>query len=300
MGSLTHAKTYTCTVVATNGLGDSAASSASSSFVAGTVPAAPTFVSLTRGSNSATVAFTPNGSGGSAITGFTATCTSSDGGATQTASGATSPLTVTTLTNAKTYTCAVVATNSTGDSAASTASASFVAATNPSAPTVSGVTLGSNSAIVAFTAGSDGGDTVTAFTATCTSSDGGTTQTTSGATSPVTVTTLTNAKTYTCTVVATNAMGDSSASAVSSAFIAGTVPAAPTFVSLTRGSNSAIVAYTANGNGGTAITSFTTTCTSSDGGTTRTASGRDFAAYRHDVDQRQDVHLLRRGDERVG
>ncbi len=58
----------------------------------------------------------------------------------------------------------MVTTNAVADSPASTASTSFVAADLPSAPTISGVTLGNDSGIVAFTAGSDGGDTVTGFT----------------------------------------------------------------------------------------------------------------------------------------
>ena len=273
VGSLTDGKTYTCTVLATNGIGNSSASSASTSFVAGTVPDAPTLTGVTRGSNSATVAFTANGTGGSAITSFTATCTSSDGGTTRSDPNTTSPITVGSLSNGKTYTCSVVATNGTGDSAASTTSSSFVAATPPSAPSVTGVIPGSNAGVVAFTANSDNGDTAFAFTGTCTSSDGGTTQTASSPSSPVTVGSLTNGKTYTCTVVATNALGNSAASAASSSFVAATVPAAPTLTGVTRGSNSAVVAFTANGNGGNAITGFTATCTSSDGGTTQSAGG---------------------------
>ena len=76
------------------------------------------------------------------------TCTSSDGGTTQSASSATSPVTVASLTNANTYTCTAVATNGFGDSAASTASASFVAATVPDAPDLTTVDLGSNAVII--------------------------------------------------------------------------------------------------------------------------------------------------------
>ena len=72
--------------------------------------------------------------GGRPVTGYTATCVSSNGGITRTATGAASPLTVTALTNGKTYTCTVFATNSEGDSAPSIASASTVPATLPGAP----------------------------------------------------------------------------------------------------------------------------------------------------------------------
>jgi len=273
VGSLSNARTYTCKIIASNSIANSAASAASSAFVAATTPAAPSIGSVTRGDNSALVAFTANGNGGIAITGFTATCTSSDGGATQTVSGASSPLTVGSLTNSKTYTCTAVATNGVGDSAASATSSSFVAATSPPAPSVTGVTLGSNSVTVAFAANGNNGDTITAYSATCTSSDGGATQTVSGASSPISVASLTNNKTYSCTVVATNSFGDSSASAASTSFVAGTVPVAPSVTGVTRGNNTAIVAFTANGSGGSAITGFTATCASSDGGTTQSASG---------------------------
>ena len=89
------------------------------------------------------------------------TCDSSDGGASRTNTGGASPITVGSLTNGKTYTCAVVATNEIGDSDASTASDDFLAAAVPAAPTIDTLTRDDNAAIVAFTPGSDGGDTVT-------------------------------------------------------------------------------------------------------------------------------------------
>ena len=275
VSSLTNGNTYTCTVVATNGLGDSPASSASGSIVAGTVPAAPTLTSATGGSNATVVSFTANGNGGSAITGFTATCTSSDGGTTQSASGASSPITVSSLTNAKTYTCTVVATNAFGDSPASNASSSITGATAPSAPSISNLTQGNLSAIVSFTSNGSGGSAITAFTVTCASSDGGTTQSASGASSPITVGSLTNANTYTCTVTATNAVGTSSASTASSPFVAGvgaSVPAAPTITSITHTSGQVVITFTPGANGGSAITSFTATCIPTTG-TTKTATG---------------------------
>jgi uncharacterized protein (TIGR02145 family) len=86
-------------------------------------PGAPTNPVATVGNAQASVAFTaPTSNGGSAITGYTVT--SSPGGFT--ASGASSPLTVTGLTNGIAYTFTVVATNALGDSVASTASAPVV------------------------------------------------------------------------------------------------------------------------------------------------------------------------------
>ena len=113
------------------------------------------------------------------------------------------------LTNGKTYTCTVVATNSFGTSPASAASASFVVATSPSAPTITGITHTAGSAVVTFTAGATGGSPITSFTVTCTSTNGGTTRSASLTHSPITVTGLTAGKQYTCRVTATNAIGTS-------------------------------------------------------------------------------------------
>jgi len=92
-----------------------------------TVSGAPTSVTATAGNASASVAFTaPASDGGSPITGYTVT--SSPGNFT--ATGATSPINVTGLTNGTAYTFTVVATNAVGNSVASSASA----AVTPAAP----------------------------------------------------------------------------------------------------------------------------------------------------------------------
>lgn len=86
------------------------------------VPDAPVIDALTPGNRQISVAFTPGSDNFGGTSTYTATCTSSDGGASGTASGAESPLVVSGLTNDKTYTCTVKATNSIGDSAESGAS----------------------------------------------------------------------------------------------------------------------------------------------------------------------------------
>ena len=119
---LTNGTPYTFTVVATNAIGNSVASSASTAVTPvapNTVPGPPTSVVATAGNASASVAFVaPTNNGGSAITGYTVT--SSPGGIT--ATGATSPINVTGLTNGTAYTFTVVATNAIGNSVASSAS----------------------------------------------------------------------------------------------------------------------------------------------------------------------------------
>ena len=83
-----------------------------------TAPGAPTIGTATAGSQSATVSFTPPANtGGQALT-YTASCSSS-GQPTRTASGATSPLTVTNLVAGSAYSCSVRAANTQGSSGSS-------------------------------------------------------------------------------------------------------------------------------------------------------------------------------------
>lgn len=88
--------------------------------------------------------------------------------------------------------------------------------------------MANQQATVSFTAPVDnGGSVVTGYTVT--STPGGITAT--GAASPIVVTGLTNGTSYTFTVHATNAVGDSAESTASNAVTpAATVPGAPTNV----------------------------------------------------------------------
>jgi hypothetical protein len=108
-----------CTVTATNSAGSASATSAATATVAGSVPGAPTIGTATAGNAQAAVSFTaPAVTGGPAITSYTAT--SSPGGIT--GSAASSPITVSGLTNGTAYTFTVTATNSIGTGTASAAS----------------------------------------------------------------------------------------------------------------------------------------------------------------------------------
>jgi len=272
---LTNGDSYTFTVTVTTLMGTSPSSSASSAAVPATVPGAPTGVSATRGNAQAAVSFTaPASNGGAAITSYTVTANdlSNNFGGGETASGATSPITVTGLIDGDSYTFTVVATNAVGKGAASSASPPVTPATVPIAPYNLSVTAGNASATVSFTSPStalDGGEPITSFTATATdltnAARGG--QTATGASSPLTVTGLTNGDTYSFTVVATNEVGDSAPSHNTYGVVPSvpaTVPGAPTNVTVSAEDKAAAVYFTApTSDGGATITSYKVTATDS-------------------------------------
>src|SRR5207247_82359 len=130
--------------------------SVSSTFIVGIAPDAPTIGTATRGNASGSVTFTPGSDNGIPITSFTVSCSSTDGDASGSATGSSSPIVVSGLTNGKTYTCTVTAANANGSSFPSGSSNSFVPATVPNAPAVGTATRGNTSVSVAFTPSSDG------------------------------------------------------------------------------------------------------------------------------------------------
>lgn len=238
--------------------------------VANTVPGTPTIGSGTSGNGTASVAFTaPASNGGSVITSYTATCTGS--GASKTASGATSPLLVSGLTNGVAYSCSVKATNALGNSTASgnvsvtpAGTTTGPVVTVPGAPTIGTGTAASASASIAFTApSSTGGAAITGYTASCTG--GGGSRMATGTASPIAVTSLTNGTAYACSVTATNSAGTGSASSTVSV-----TPVASTSsgTSTTAGVMCSYSQSTANPTNGLASTS-AITCTS----TLRTITG---------------------------
>jgi hypothetical protein len=180
-----------------------------------TVPDTPTSVLAITGNTRATITFNvPSSDGGSEITSYTVT--SSPEGII--ASGLSSPIIVSGLTNGTSYTFTVIATNSLGSSTSSSASNAVTPATVPNAPTSITSSYGNTQSTVSFTVPlSNGGSPITSYTVT--SSPGGISA--CGSSSPIIVFGLTNGISYTFTVVATNNLGDSVPSFPSPACTAG-------------------------------------------------------------------------------
>lgn len=171
-------------------------------------PLAPTIGTLTRTSASISVPFTANYNGGSPITGYT--ITSTPGNYTFTGTG--SPITATGMTLGTSYTFTVRATNVYGDSPESISSDSIKYASVPPAPTIGTATVTSTTSVnVTFTAGANGGETITQYTAVALvggiiHGESGTIYQAGSGTIPVTG--LNTGSTYTFKVVASNAMGN--------------------------------------------------------------------------------------------
>jgi hypothetical protein len=198
-----------------------------------------------------------------------------------TATGASSPLTVSGLTNGNTYSCSVVATNSAGSSAASAAVNAIsgdglpAAPTAPGVPTIMSTDYGDGEIYLSVTVSDDGSSAVTGYTASCT--DGTTTFTGTSADSPITISGLINGTAYTCTATATNAIGASAVSAaVTVTPAAPTAPTAPGVPTITRtdyGDGEIYLYVTVSDDGGSTVTGYTASCT--DGSATFTGTSTD-------------------------
>lgn len=212
VSGLTNGTTYSCSIVATNGVGSGPASTPLT-VTPLDVPGAPTIVSgmTSSGGAQAILTFTPPAAnGGSPITSYTATCTSASGSVR--ATGPASPLTVSGLGASVTYTCSVTATNAMGTGPAST-SVTVTGLGLPSAPTIVDAALAGTTAQITFNVpASDGGLPITRYDATCTS--GGSTVTASGPGSPILVAGIASSLVYNCKVTATNGVGTGPASNV--------------------------------------------------------------------------------------
>jgi hypothetical protein len=255
--NLENGQEYTFIVVATNVNGDSDPSDTSDPCTPSTVPNPPTNLVASIGNHQCTTTFdAPLDDGGATIDSYTVYSSPGNFHAT----GTSSPITVTGLTNGTSYVFHILATNLNGNSELSDASNSSIPSTVPNAPTSIVATKGNAQASIAFTlvvgSGNNGGASVTSYTAT--SSPGG--FFTTGSSSPLIVTGLTNGTSYTFQVIATNISGNSVNSLSSNAIVPSTIPNPPTNLIPTFGNQQVSVMLTAPANnGGASIVNYTVT-----------------------------------------
>jgi hypothetical protein len=215
----------TFTVTATNGYGNSLATTASNSITTTSVPQAPTIGTASNPANSpyastgpASLTFSANATGGKSISNYK---WSTDGSTYTALSPAqtSAPLTIPGLNSGQSYTLRLRAVNANGDSIATTASNSVTISTVPQAPTIGAVssnTVNVGRVNVAFSANASGNSPITSFTAT--SNTGGISS--SASSGPIVVTGLTPGATYTFSVRAINANGTSLPSSASGSVVA--------------------------------------------------------------------------------
>ena len=273
VSGLTNGTAYTFTVIATNEIGNSVASSATTPVTPQSAASAPTVITATPGDGQASVAFSGAAANGSTITNYTVQAYDSNGNAVlgATCASSTSPCTVNGLTNGSIYTFKVV-TNSTVYGASSTtasldsiSSNSVMPATVPSAPTNIEVTPGTGKVSVSWTDSVSNGSPVTSYQVQAFDSDGNpVTGATCTANTPDTTcdvsTNLVAGSNYTFKVTAISAAGSSSASSASTAVAVNAVPSVPLSVTAVAGNASATVTWgtPANANG-SAITGYAVT-----------------------------------------
>ena len=226
----------------------------------GTVPSVPQNVAGVIGDSSVAVSWTaPNSNGGTPLTGYTASATAS--GATVTCIGGptSTGCTISSLTNGTAYVISVVASNQAGDSS-SVSIGSFTPITVADAPVLQSAIAGDAHITVTWTAGaSNGGSTVTSFTATA--KVGITTA--SCSTGPTVFTCviggLNNGTTYSVSVTALNGAGTSVPSATRQVTPA-TLPTAPKILTVTPGTGTIALTWAApTSDGGSPITHYTAT-----------------------------------------
>ena len=211
-----------------------------------TEPEAPALIDALGLDKRAVLVFSARGTGGSAITGYTAKCGAFSN------TGEASPISVDGLTNGTEYSCSVIATNEIGDSLPSIA-VPVTPMTVPDAPVLNSAVAGAESAELFFTSGGNGGDPITGFKAYCGQFSA------VGESSPITVNGLTNGNEYSCVVVAINGNGESELSNVE-LVTPESVPDAPALDSITGGDGSATLFFTATFDGGSAITGYKVEC----------------------------------------
>jgi hypothetical protein len=229
-----------------------------------TTPSAPSISAITAADQSLSVAFTAGATGGSSITSYQY---STNGGSTWTAaSGTSSPIVISSLTNGTQYQVALRAVNVVGNGNTSNILAS-IPRTVPNAPTISSIIAGANQGSVAFTQLGNGGSAITDYEYRVNRANSGSWSgwVSAGATmSPLIVANLVNGTAYDVQIRAVNIAGASTESS-SSSVAPFSSPGAPTITGVAAGRGQVAVSFAAGVTGGSTITNYQY---SIDGGTT--------------------------------
>jgi hypothetical protein len=282
VSGLNNGTSYDVSVVATNGAGDSGPVNGAGT--PRTVPATPVSFVVTPNNGGLDLAWATPDSGGSPITGYTATVTPHGGASLPAHSLGAAAVsdTFAGLTNGTLYDVLLVASNVAGDSAPATGSGT--PRTVPGAPTGLTVTPGDGTLGVSWAApSSDGGNAISAYTVSLTPDAGGPTTsftTPNGTTTSHQFTGLSNGTLYDVSVIATNAAGPSSAATASGT--PRTTPSAPTGLTVTAGNGTLDVSWTApSSNGGNAIASYRVSVVPHTGGAPTTFTTPDGTTTAH-------------------
>ena len=117
---------------------------------------------------------------------------------------------------------------------------------------------------VSFVAGAENGSPITSFGVSCVSTNGGVTGGATGTASPIVVANLTTARTYVCSVTATNVDGTSAPTSSTSVIVGS--PAPPRILRLLPFDKGLALPFLAGVGNGSPILSYRARCTSTDGG----------------------------------
>jgi len=255
---LTNGATYSATVTSTNAAGESAAS-LPGSVTPRTTPGAPILQSVTPSNGSALIQWQSLvQNGGAGIDYYTVTAASGGSPIAQCqAAGSDTQCTIDQLTNGTVYSFSVVATNAAGNGVASN-TIDVAPRTTPGTPSVTSVSTGDSQATISWQLNAnDGGASVTSVVVTA--QPGGRTCSRVALANNCTVTGLTNGGTFTFSVVASNAAGQS-APAVSSATEIVVAPSTPVVSSVDASDAGVTVRWSAPvTDGGAPVTAYTAT-----------------------------------------
>ena len=219
-----------------------------------TGPDAPTSVTATSGIGSASLSWTPPNNNGSAITSYTVTVSSSNGGSLGTVGTFIgTSCTVTGLTDGGIYTFSVTATNAAGTSTAGTSNTISLAGL-PGTPNITSTPAGDTQVTVNWSGASSNGSPISGYSIQVFS--GSLINTVTSGSTSVVVTGLTNGTSYTFSVAAVNGVGTGSYSSQSSPVTPAGLPGTPSTPTTTAGDYQVTLNWSEPSSNGSAITGY--------------------------------------------